>query len=97
MQDGAGNDLKLEPGDTMTGPNGETYSYGKDGKITIQNSKTKPEETVTIGSSITKGEDGKSVVKFDEKYKTSLKVDNIYPTGTDDDAYLSVTGEDNDG
>ncbi len=95
LQDGAGNDLKLEPGDTMTGPNGETYSYGKDGKITIQNSKTKPEETVTIGSSITKGEDGKSVVKFDEKYKTSLKVDNIYPTGTDDDAYLSVTGEDN--
>ena len=73
LQDGAGNDLKLEPGDTMTGPNGETYSYGKDGKITIQNSKTKPEETVTIGSSITKGEDGKSVVKFDEKYKTSLK------------------------
>lgn len=95
LQDGAGNDLKLEPGDTMTGPNGETYSYGKDGKITIQNSKTRPEETVTIGSSITKGEDGKSVVKFDEKYKTSLKVDNIYPTGTDDDAYLSVTGEDN--
>ncbi len=95
LQDGAGNDLKLEPGDTMTGPNGETYSYGKDGKITIQNSKTKPEETVTIGSSITKGEDGKSVVKFDEKYKTSLEIDNYYPTGTDDDAYLSVTGEDN--
>lgn len=94
LQDGAGNDLKLEPGDTMTVGN-VTYSYGKDGKITIENPDTVPKETVTIGSSITKGEDGKSVVKFDEKYKTSLKVDNIYPTGTDDDAYLSVTGEDN--
>ncbi len=94
LQDGAGNDLKLEPGDTMTVGN-VTYSYGKDGKITIENPDTVPKETVTIGSSITKGEDGKSVVKFDEKYKTSLEIDNYYPTGTDDDAYLSVTGEDN--
>lgn len=91
---GAGNDLKLEPGDTMTVGN-VTYSYGKDGKITIENPDTVPKETVTIGSSITKGEDGKSVVKFDEKYKTSLEIDNYYPTGTDDNAYLSVTGEDN--
>ena len=94
LQDGAGNDLKLEPGDTMTVGN-VTYSYGKDGKITVENPDTVPKETVTIGSSITKGEDGKSVVKFDEKYKTSLEIDNYYPTGTDDDAYLSVTGEDN--
>ncbi len=94
LQDGAGNDLKLEPGDTMTVGN-VTYSYGKDGKITIENPDTVPKETVTIGSSITKGEDGKSVVKFDEKYKTSLEIDNYYPTGTDDNAYLSVTGEDN--
>ncbi|MBO5032917.1 MAG: hypothetical protein J6D08_13710 [Lachnospiraceae bacterium] len=76
-------------------PAGVTLSYGRDGKLAIENANVEPTETVSIGSAITKDANGSSVVTFDEKYKTSLKISDYYPSGTDDAAYQSVLGDDN--
>lgn len=82
--------IRVPQGSDVTGPNGETLSYAKDGTITIKDPNTKPAETVTIGSAVTKDAEGRDVVTFDEKYKTSLEIANYYPSGTDDAAYQSV-------
>lgn len=72
-----------------------TLSYEEDGTFKIVNKNTNPPATVSIGSNITKDASGKSVVTFDEKFKTSLEISNYYPSGSDDNAYLSVVGKDN--
>jgi len=72
-----------------------TLSYEEDGTFKIVNKNTNPHATVSIGSNITKDASGKSVVTFDEKFKTSLEITNYYPSGSDDAAYLSVVGEKN--
>ncbi|MDE7323813.1 MAG: hypothetical protein K2N73_14070 [Lachnospiraceae bacterium] len=72
-----------------------TVSYGDDGTIKIVDNNVVPQETVTLGSSVTKDANGKSVVSLDEKFKTSLEISNYYPTGSDDKAYLSVVGDNN--
>lgn len=72
-----------------------TLSYEDDGTFKIVNKNTNPPATVSIGSNITKDASGKSVVTFDEKFKTSLEISNYYPSGSDDNAYLSVVGKDN--
>ncbi len=84
------------PGDaTNSLPTGVTLSYGEDGTFKIINTNMVPNETASIGSNITKDSSGKSVVTFDEKFKTSLAISNYYPSGSDDNAYLSVVGENN--
>lgn len=72
-------------------------SYDEDGTFRMEDSRANvvPAETASIGSKIEKDENGRNVVIFDEKFKTSLEISDIYPTGTDDEAYLSVAGDDN--
>ncbi len=70
-------------------------SYEDDGTLKIVDNNNVPQETVTLGSSVTKDANGKSVVSLDDKFKTSLAISNYYPTGSDDNAYLSVVGENN--
>lgn len=70
-------------------------SYEDDGTLKIVDNNNVPQETVTLGSSVTKDANGKSVVSLDDKFKNSLAVSNYYPTGSDDNAYLSVVGENN--
>lgn len=85
----------LPGGATNSLPTGVTLSYGEDGTFKIINTNMVPNETASIGSNITKDSSGKSVVTFDEKFKTSLAISNYYPSGSDDNAYLSVVGENN--
>ncbi|MDE7477238.1 MAG: hypothetical protein K2M91_04680 [Lachnospiraceae bacterium] len=77
-------------------PTGITLSYGADGTITLQNDNAVPKETATIGSSVTKDANGKNVVEFDKKYKTTFTIEpeNIFASGSND-AYMSVVGENN--
>ncbi|MDE7029303.1 MAG: hypothetical protein K2P63_04905 [Lachnospiraceae bacterium] len=85
-----------EQGNPATLPQGVTLSYGSDGTIKMENTSVEPKETATIGSNVTKGADGKSVVEFDKKFKTSFAIEseNIFASGTND-AYMSVVGEGN--
>lgn len=76
-------------------PSNITLSYDENGTFKIVDTNMKPNETASIGSNITKDSSGKSVVTFDEKFKTSLAISNYYPSGSDDKAYLSVVGKDN--
>lgn len=69
-------------------------SFEEDGTIKMTNENTVPKETASIGSQVTKNADGENVVSFDKKFKTSLEISNVFPTGTDE-AYLSVVGEGN--
>ncbi len=85
----------LPGGATNSLPTGVTLSYGEDGTFKIINTNMVPNETASIGSNITKDSSGKSVVTFDEKFETSLAISNYYPSGSDDNAYLSVVGENN--
>lgn len=85
----------LPGGATNSLPTGVTLSYGEDGTFKIINTNMVPNETASIGSNITKDSSGKSVVTFDEKFKTSLAISDYYPSGSDDNAYLSVVGKEN--
>lgn len=85
----------LPGGATNSLPTGVTLSYGEDGTFKIINTNMVPNETASIGSTITKDSSGKSVVTFDEKFKTSLAISDYYPSGSDDNAYLSVVGKEN--
>lgn len=76
-------------------PGNITLSYDENGTFKIVDTNMEPNETASIGSNITKDSSGKSVVTFDEKFKTSLAISNYYPSGSDDNAYLSVVGENN--
>lgn len=80
---------------TPPAPGNVTLSYDEDGTIKIIDENVVPKETASIGSTVQKDENGKSVASFDEKFKTSLEISNYYPTGSDDAAYLSVVGESN--
>lgn len=86
---------RLLKGDSRPIGTNITLSYEKDGTFKIENKNTTPPATVSLGSNITKDASGKSVVTFDEKFKTSLEITNYYPSGSDDNAYLSVVGKDN--
>jgi flagellar hook-associated protein 3 FlgL len=82
----------------VTGSNGNLYSivYDKDGKISITDKTSTPNETVSISVSVTKDATGKNVVKFDDKYMNSFAITNSYATN-EDAAYQSVlTGTDAD-
>ena len=85
----------LPGGATNSLPTGVTLSYGEDGTFKIVDTNMVPNETASIGSTITKDSSGKSVVTFDEKFKTSLAISDYYPSGSDDNAYLSVVGKEN--
>lgn len=76
--------------------NGIALSYDDDGTIRLVNSKAIPEETASIGSKVTKDANGRDVVEFDKKFKTSftIKSENIYASGTND-AYMSVVKDKN--
>lgn len=78
-------------------PTGIKFSYDEDGTIKMVNINTDPDETATIGSSITKDANGRDVVEFDKKFKTSFTIDskNIFESGTNE-AYRSVIGKDNE-
>lgn len=92
-----GQEYRMVKGETITNslPTGVTLSYGEDGTFKIINTNMVPNETASIGSNITKDSSGKSVVTFDEKFKTSLAISDYYPSGSDDNAYLSVVGKEN--
>lgn len=93
---GDGTPHRLLKGESCSiGAGNITLSYEEDGTFKIVNKNTNPPATVSIGSNITKDASGKSVVTFDEKFKTSLEISNYYPSGSDDNAYLSVVGKDN--
>jgi len=72
-------------------------SYNDDGTLTMQNTLVQPKETATIGSNIIKDANGRDVVEFDKKFKTSFTIDsnNIFESGTNE-AYRSVIGKDNE-
>ncbi|MDE7274588.1 MAG: hypothetical protein K2N95_16300 [Lachnospiraceae bacterium] len=97
-----GQSYKLAKGTTVdsttdpTLPAGISISYEEDGTLKIVDGNAIPKETATIGSKITKDANGKSVVEFDKKFKTSFTIEseNIFATGTND-AYMSVVGEKN--
>lgn len=91
----ANSPYSLQKGESVSVGTNITLSYEEDGTFKIVNKNTNPPATASIGSSITKDASGKSVVTFDEKFKTSLEITNYYPSGSDDNAYLSVVGEDN--
>lgn len=86
---------RLQKGDSLLVGDKVTLTYEEDGTFKIVDENTNPPETASIGSNITKDSSGRSVVTFDEKFKTSLAISNYYPSGSDDKAYLSVVGEDN--
>jgi len=86
---------RLLKGESVSVGNKVTLTYEEDGTFKIVDENTNPPETASIGSNITKDSSGRSVVTFDEKFKTSLAISNYYPSGSDDKAYLSVVGEDN--
>lgn len=90
-----GTEHRVKKGDFLAVGNA-TLSYEDDGTLKIVDSNNVPTETATIGSSVTKDENGKSVASFDEKFKTSLAISGYYPSGTDDNAYLSVVGDGNE-
>lgn len=90
-----GTEHRVKKGDSLAVGNA-TLSYEDDGTLKIVDSNNVPTETATIGSSVTKDENGKSVASFDEKFKTSLAISGYYPSGTDDNAYLSVVGDGNE-
>lgn len=90
-----GQEYRLQKGDSISGGPNITLSYGEDGTFKIVDTNMVPNETASIGSTITKDSSGKSVVTFDEKFKTSLAISNYYPSGSDDKAYLSVVGDNN--
>ncbi len=90
-----GQEYRLQKGDSISGGPNITLSYGEDGTFKIVDTNMVPNETASIGSMITKDSSGKSVVTFDEKFKTSLAISNYYPSGSDDKAYLSVVGDNN--
>lgn len=92
---GDGTPRRLLKGESDSIGTNITLSYEEDGTFKIVNKNTNPHATVSIGSNITKDASGKSVVTFDEKFKTSLEISNYYPSGSDDNAYLSVVGKDN--
>lgn len=85
----------LLKGDSISVGANVTLSYDENGTFKIVDTNMEPNETASIGSNITKDSSGKSVVTFDEKFKTSLAISNYYPSGSDDNAYLSVVGENN--
>lgn len=80
----------------IAGLTGIEVSYGEDGTIKMVNKNTVPEETASIGSNVKREADGTYSVSFDEKFKTSLKIEpeNYYPTGSND-AYRSVIKDPN--
>ena len=75
---------------------GYEVKFSADGTITITNTNTEPDETVTLGYTKTTDENGKPVAEFDKKYQTTLKINGFYPTAQNDDAYKSVIGKDNE-
>jgi flagellar hook-associated protein 3 FlgL len=82
----------------VTGSNNGNYfvTYDKDGKISITDKSSTPNETVSISVAVTKDAAGKNVVKFDDKYMNSFAITNSYATN-EDAAYQSVlTGTDAD-
>ncbi len=90
-----GTEYRLLKGDSISVGANVTLSYDENGTFKIVDTNMEPNETASIGSNITKDSSGKSVVTFDEKFKTSLAISNYYPSGSDDNAYLSVVGENN--
>ncbi len=80
--------LKLSEGASVT-VNGYVVKF-QDGKVSVTSTKTQPQETVSVGYKKETDAEGKSTVAYDEKYQTSLKVDNFYPSSTSDAAYQSV-------
>ncbi len=90
-----GTEYRLLKGDSVSVGANVTLSYGEDGTFKIVDTNMVPNETASIGSTITKDSSGKSVVTFDEKFKTSLAISDYYPSGSDDNAYLSVVGKEN--
>lgn len=90
-----GTEYRLLKGDSVSVGANVTLSYDENGTFKIVDTNMEPNETASIGSNITKDASGKSVVTFDEKFKTSLAISNYYPSGSDDNAYLSVVGENN--
>lgn len=72
-----------------------SVSYEDDGTLKMVDNNNVPQETVTLGSSVTKDANGKNIVSLEDKFKTSLAISGYYPTGADDDAYLSVVGDGN--
>jgi flagellar hook-associated protein 3 FlgL len=84
--------------DTTTTPaTSKSYSltYDKDGKISITDNNSIPNETVSITAKVTKDADGNNKVSIDDEYMNSLTITGNYPSNTDDAAYKSVIGDDN--
>ena len=101
--DGTNGDVEFDPSKTgeITLAKGTTVSvsgynvtFTEDGKVEVtrlkQNGENQPQESVSIGYDKVVGDSGKTEVKFDDKYLTSMKVDNFYPSSTSDAAYQSV-------
>lgn len=91
-------EITLAKGTTVS-VSGYNVSFTEDGKVEVtrlkQNGETQPQESVSIGYNKVVGDSGKTEVKFDDKYLTSLKVDNFYPSSTSDAAYESVLNNPN--
>lgn len=87
------NEITLAKGTTVS-VSGYNVSFTEDGKIEVtrlkQAGEIQPQESVSVGYDKVVGSNGKTEVKFDEKYLTSLKVDSFYPSSTSDAAYESV-------
>lgn len=92
------NEITLAKGTTVS-ISGYNVSFTEDGKIEVtrlkQNGEIQPQESVSVGYDKVAGSNGKTEVKFDDKYLTSLKVDNFYPSSTSDAAYESVLNNPN--
>lgn len=92
------NEITLAKGTTVS-ISGYNVSFTEDGKIEVtrlkQNGEIQPQESVRVGYDKVAGSNGKTEVKFDDKYLTSLKVDNFYPSSTSDAAYESVLNNPN--
>jgi flagellar hook-associated protein 3 FlgL len=82
---------------TTTPPTSKSYSltYDKDGKISITDNNSIPNETVSITAKVTKDADGDNKVTIDDEYMNSLTITRSYSSNTDDAAYKSVIGDDN--
>jgi flagellar hook-associated protein 3 FlgL len=94
ISDTASYTIDLKDPTTSNSVQSFTLTYGNDGKISITENGTKPEETVSITAAITKDADGKNKVEFDDKYMTSLAVDKKFASYTDNGVYESVINDD---
>jgi flagellar hook-associated protein 3 FlgL len=78
----------IAKGDSTTAAvssNGINYNitYDKDGKISITDLTSIPNETVSLSVSVTKDAEGKNTVEFDDEYMNSFEITDSYPTNVD--------------